>query len=32
MARTPSRPPLDGLKRSLERHRAEGIKLPRGSE
>ena len=29
MARTPSRPPLDGLKRTLERHRAGGIKLPR---
>ena len=29
MARTPSRPSLDGLKRSLERSRAEGMKLPR---
>lgn len=27
--RTPSRPPLDGLKRSLERGRAAGIRAPR---
>lgn len=27
--RTPSRPSLDGLKRSLDRQRAEGIQLPR---
>ncbi|MCO5162873.1 MAG: hypothetical protein M9939_17195 [Mesorhizobium sp.] len=26
---TPTRPPLDGLKRSLDRQRAEGIRLPR---
>ncbi|MDP3895901.1 MAG: hypothetical protein Q8Q62_04425 [Mesorhizobium sp.] len=26
---TPPRPPLDGLKRSLDRRRAEGIHMPR---
>ena len=26
---TPKRPPLDGLKRSLDRQRSEGIRAPR---
>ena len=27
--RTPPRPPLDGLKKRLDRHRREGARLPR---